>query len=189
MIHPSVWAFWWPRFLKVAHWFIETEEVRRADAIPVAVETKGQLEFPGPAGPFLLTAKADRVDRLSEGGLDIIDYKTGAAPAKKKLETGYFPQLPLEALIAAAGGFETLPPEAVTALSFWRLTGGDPAGEIKSHKGPFAEELAAAARAGLQDLIDAFDRPGTPYLCRPRPRPDFMGYGDYDHLARVQEWP
>ncbi len=75
------------------------------------------------------------------------------------------------------------------ALTFWRLSGGDPAGEIKPHQGAFVEELAAAAQEGLQNLINAFDRPETPYLCRPRPRPEYMGYGDYDHLARVEEWP
>ncbi len=189
MVRPTVWAFWWPRFLKVARWYVETEEVRRAEAIPIAVEVKGQLVVPAAAGPFVLTAKADRLDRLAAGGLEIIDYKTGAPPSGKKLETGYFPQLPLEALIAAAGGFEGVPADKVEALTFWRLSGGDPAGEIKPHQGAFVEELAAAAQEGLQNLINAFDRPETPYLCRPRPRPEYMGYGDYDHLARVEEWP
>ncbi len=82
--------------------------MRRAEAIPIAVEVKGQLVVPAAAGPFVLTAKADRLDRLAAGGLEIIDYKTGAPPSGKKLETGYFPQLPLEALIAAAGGFDVL---------------------------------------------------------------------------------
>jgi len=47
---------------------------------------------------------------------------------------------------------------------------------------------AAEALAGLKRRIVAFDDSDTPYLSRLRPafenRP-----GDYDHLARVKEWP
>ncbi|NQV21300.1 MAG: double-strand break repair protein AddB [Rhodospirillales bacterium] len=188
MARPSVWAFWWPRFITVARWFIENEEVRRADTVPAAVEIEGRLRLDCPGGPFVLTAKADRLDRVTDGGLEIIDYKTGAAPSARILRAGYAPQLPLEAAIAAAGGFDGIPPSPVSGFSYWRLTGGDPAGEVKLYDGATAAELAAAAREGLQNLVTAFDRLETPYLSRPRPRPEFMGYGDYDHLARVKEW-
>lgn len=188
MARPSVWAFWWPRFITVARWFIENEEVRRADSVPAAVEIEGRLRLDCPGGPFVLTAKADRLDRVTDGGLEIIDYKTGAAPSARILRAGYAPQLPLEAAIAAAGGFDGIPPSPVSGFSYWRLTGGDPAGEVKLYDGATAAELAAAAREGLQNLVTAFDRLETPYLSRPRPRPEFMGYGDYDHLARVKEW-
>jgi ATP-dependent helicase/nuclease subunit B len=187
MARPTVWAFWWPRFLKVARWFLETEEVRRAEFLPEAVEAEGRLELLGPAEPFVLTAKADRIDRDTNGDLEIIDYKTGAPPSSKTMKLGYAPQLPLEAAIAAAGGFEGLSSTTVRGFSYWRLSGGDPAGEIKFYGGAEAAALAAAARAGLENLIAAFDRPETPYLHRPRP--EYSGYGDYDHLARVKEWP
>jgi len=39
---------------------------------------------------------------------------------------------------------------------------------------------------GLVERIERYDNPRTPYLSRPRP--DFAGYGDYDHLARLKEW-
>ena len=48
-------------------------------------------------------------------------------------------------------------------------------------------EAAEAARAGLMDLIAAFDKPSTPY--RARPAPEYaLGYNDYEHLARIKEW-
>jgi ATP-dependent helicase/nuclease subunit B len=186
MARPTVWAFWWPRFLQVAHWFLEIEEVRRAEFLPAAVEVEGRLELPGPAGPFLLTAKADRIDKDTDGALEIIDYKTGAPPSPERIKLGYAPQLPLEAVIAAAGGFEGVSSTVVRGFSYWRLSGGEPAGKIKPYGGAEAAELAAAAREGLENLVAAFDRPETPYLHRPRP--EFSGYGEYDHLARVKEW-
>ncbi len=54
---------------------------------------------------FTLTARADRLDVAGDGGLAIIDYKTGTPPSPKEVRS-LSPQLPLEALIARAGGFE-----------------------------------------------------------------------------------
>ncbi|WP_404326024.1 PD-(D/E)XK nuclease family protein [Aerophototrophica crusticola] len=82
---PGVYAFWWPRFEKVADWFLALEEQRRAAKVmPLATEVKGQLVIDGPAGPFTLTAKADRLDRLPDGRLSILDYKTGTPPAPRR---------------------------------------------------------------------------------------------------------
>ncbi|MFP6745017.1 MAG: double-strand break repair protein AddB, partial [Alphaproteobacteria bacterium] len=60
---PGVRAFWWPRFGRIARWFIDMEHRRRGNLLSVTAEAKGQLEFDGPAGPFLLTGTADRIER------------------------------------------------------------------------------------------------------------------------------
>ncbi|HYC03356.1 MAG TPA: double-strand break repair protein AddB [Azospirillaceae bacterium] len=184
---PGVHAFWWPRFEKIAAWFIAQERERRAAGYaPLDTETTGTLEIQAPGGTFLLTAKADRIDRAADGGLVLIDYKTGEPPSTKQVELGFAPQLPLEAAIALAGGFPGISAERVAELSFWRLTGGEPAGEEKPVKGD-PGKLAEEARAGLEALVAAFDDPATPY--RSQPRPGWAPrYTDYAHLARVQEW-
>jgi ATP-dependent helicase/nuclease subunit B len=46
------------------------------------------------------------VELSDTGGLTLIDYKTGAAPAARDVRNGIAPQLPLSAAIAAAGGFD-----------------------------------------------------------------------------------
>jgi ATP-dependent helicase/nuclease subunit B len=74
----------------------------------------------------------------------------------------------------------------VAEIAFWRLSGGDPAGEERPVKGDVAT-LSADARAGLEELIRAFDDPATPYRSCPRPSMA-PRYTDYAHLARVQEW-
>jgi len=184
---PGVYAFWWPRFQQIAEWFLAQERERRAAGmVPLATEVTGTLTLDAPAGPFVLTAKADRIDRLPDGGLAIIDYKTGEPPSSRHIELGFSPQLPLEAAIAAAGGFGGVPGSPVGELAFWRLTGGEPAGEVKTVKGdPTA--LAERAQDGLSDLVAAFDDPATPY--RSQPRPGWAPrYSDYLHLARVAEW-
>ena len=184
---PAVRAFWWPRFLRIAEWFLATERARRATEIAAPEsEIRGRIEIAGPAGAFTLTAKADRVDRLAGGGYTIIDYKTGAPPGQKLVELGFAPQLPLEAVILADGGFEGIAAGVAETLAYWRLSGGEPAGEIKPVKAD-ARELADAARAGLMRLVTAFDDAKTPYHATPRPDHP-APFNDFEHLARTLEW-
>jgi ATP-dependent helicase/nuclease subunit B len=183
---PAVWAFWWPRFERIASWFVGVEAARRAGIAASFTERRGTLDLAGPRGAFQLTAKADRIDRAKDGGLVLIDYKTGQVPSDKHVALGFSPQLPLEAAIAAAGGFAEVPAAPAAALAYWRLSGGDPAGEIREIKAD-AATLAEQARDGLERLVAAFDDPATPYAARPRP--DYgPRFSDYDHLARLLEW-
>jgi ATP-dependent helicase/nuclease subunit B len=77
----------------------------------------------------------------------------------------------------------------VAELAFWRLSGGDPAGEAKTYvtTADGLAVLAADAIEGLRRLIAAYDDPTTPYLAQPRPD-KAPRYTDYDHLARIDEW-
>ena len=186
LARPEVWAFWWPRFERIARWFVATERARRPAIRPLATEVAGRMEFDGRVGPFILTAKADRIDRLPDGRLAIIDYKTGTVPTASDIALGFAPQLLLEAALAESGGFDGIGAARVADLAFWRLSGGDPAGEEKAVKGE-ASELARQAHGGLEALIWAFDDPDTPYRSRPRPR-HAPRFDDYAHLARVAEW-
>ena len=181
---PGMWAFWWPRFVRIAEWVVATERDRRARWRTVATEASGKTAIAG-AQPFLLTARADRLD-AGPGGLTIIDYKTGTVPLTKDIELGLAPQLALEAVIAERGGFENVSRETVAALAFWRLTGGDPAGEEKT-AGKDLRALIDAAADGIEALVRAFDDPATPYLSQPWPA-KAPRYTDYGHLARVKEW-
>ncbi len=182
---PGVWAFWWPRFLRVAAWFVEQEVVRRPLLAESFAETSGRLDF---AASRVRSRSAPRPIASTgspPAASPLIDYKTGGTPSPKEVGLGYAPQLPLEAAMAEVGGFNDIPAAAIEELAFWKLSGGDPAGVEIALDDPAA--LAAAARAGLEALIRAFDDPTTPY--RSRPQPAFgPRYSDYIHLARVQEW-
>ena len=184
---PSVRAFWRPRFARVADWFLEEERKRRAAGIESRVEIDGKWKFDAPGGPFILTARADRIDLRPGGGVDIVDYKTGAPPSEREILAGYAPQLPLEGAILMHGGFAGLPAAPPESLAHWRLSGGDPAGEIKAPRKTSAAELAEEAEKGLRALVALYDDEETPYPSRPAPR-HAPRYSDYEHLARVGEW-
>lgn len=183
---PGVRAFWWPRFLRVVDWFVDHEMEHRETHTVLVTEAEGERTLPGPAGPFKLTAKADRIDSLADGRLAIIDYKTGVVPKGTEIKLGISPQLPLEAIIASEGGFANVPAQPVAELAYWKLSGGRVRAEIHALKGD-AMAAANTALEGLVRLIAEFDNPGTPYRARPRPAAA-PRFSDYDHLARVKEW-
>jgi len=185
----SVREFWWPRFERVASWLTAFERERRAGIAQSFSEIEGTLVLPAKAGPFTLSGKADRIDRLTDGSLAILDYKTGSLPQTGEIKSGYAPQLSLEAAIAQAGGFPGVAAAAVSALLYWRLSGGEPAGEEKPAAANAADVAALAAKAlrGLEGLVARFDDPRTPYLSQPQPE-KAPRYSDYVHLARVKEW-
>jgi len=186
---PDIRTFWWPRFARIAAWFVDTEARQRAAGRrAILTEQKGQVTLDAPAGPFVLSGVADRIDRGIEG-LVVVDYKTGVVPSNEQILAGHQPQLPLEAMMIRDGGFPEVPKGVpVAGLEHWRLSGAATAGEIRPVK-PAEGDIAALAekaREGLATLIARFDLPETPYLSQPRglaPR-----FSDYAHLARVKEW-
>ncbi len=183
---PGFWDFWWPRFQRLADWFIDDESKGRQEARPVAVEISGLIKFSGPGGDFTLTARADRIDRFHDGRYAIIDYKSGTNFPVSKILSAEAPQLVLEALILQGGGFADLPAGSAARLGYKILTGGNPAGETRAAESGI-ETAVEEARMGLESLIRAFDDPQTPYYSVPDPD-HAPRFNDYDHLARIQEW-
>jgi ATP-dependent helicase/nuclease subunit B len=185
--NPRVAAFWLPRFERFAHWFAATEPARRAGTTRIVAEVDGKLAVKGPAGPFTLTARADRID-IKGRGILITDYKTGSAPKPKHVAEGLRPQLPLEAAIAfGEAGFTGVPHLPVTELRYISATGSEPPGDQLSAAKGDIEVLANAALASLAQLIARFDDAATPYRALRRARFDYR-YDAYEHLARVAEW-
>jgi ATP-dependent helicase/nuclease subunit B len=185
--NPRIAAFWAERLERFGAWFAATEAARRTGIGRTVAEASGKLVLTGPAGPFMLTARADRID-LGQSGLVITDYKSGQTLdglAKRAVE-GEAPQLPLEAAIAAAGGFAEVPAQAVALLRYISTSGGEPPGQevvLDADAGALAE----AAHLGLTRLIAEFDRESTPYRAVRRARFRY-DYDAYAHLARVAEW-
>ncbi len=189
-IPQEVEAFWWPRFEKIAGQFIRQERDWREEASPYLTETSGRWQFETAGGPFVLTGKADRIDKMRDGSYAIIDYKSGFTPENGAVKAGLSPQLPLEALMLEQGGFEKIPAGKVSALVYWKVTGGGQKPVEKKAVTPkdySVAQMVTDAESGLKALVAQFDDPLTPYLSQPRAdaRPAFS---DYEHLARIKEW-
>jgi len=187
--HPQIGTFWQPRFERFTKWFAETEPARRGELKECHTELSGRLKVKAPAGPFFLTARADRIDEAKDGNFHIYDYKTGTVPSPAKVKALFSPQLPLEAAIQQEAGFEGLEKGDVTALTYIAAKGGSPAGVETTIGGDQLGELIEQSLKQLESLVAKFDKEDTPY--KALRRHDFKGqyeYDDYAHLARVQEW-
>jgi len=174
---------------EAAAWVADLEARRRAGGATIEVEKTGTYSFDLPGGPFTIKAKTDRIEVTPSGFGHILDYKTGKAPSKKMVESGFSPQLTLTAGILAHGTFDGLPKLIPGELTYIEVTGRKPAGreEVRAaaHEGAEKAELALI---GLYKLLNRYDKPGTPYLSRTAPQFVKAYAGDYDHLARVFEW-
>lgn len=187
---PDVRAIWWPRFEKIAHWFIGWERQRRAGLKRTLTERKGLLEWQTiEHRDFTLSGRADRLDEFADGRFAVVDYKTGVIPTAKQLQSGISPQLPLEAAMLAAGCFKDAAGESSHYL-YVQLTGRGEGGSQEDIvlKDTDAAKVAQESLRQLKAMIDGFENEASPY--RPGTHPKFRRRpnGDYDHLARFAEW-
>ena len=185
--HPSVAAFWTPRFIRFAEWFCQTEPARQQGVGKILTETKGLLKIDMPFGPFTLTARADRLDVCEDGSVRVYDYKSGGFPNDRDVVRLKSPQLPLEAAIILHNGFAGIRSSDISKLAYISASGGEPAGLENVVKHDDIPGLAQDALLRLKALIAKFDKPDTPYAALRRQQFDYR-YDDYAHLARVKEW-
>jgi len=188
-LRPALAALYRPRLARIAAFIDRLERERRTFGATRAVfaEVKAEWWIPGlPGGAFTLVGRADRIE-LRDGGLAVLDYKTGATPTAQEVERGSEPQLTLEAALARSGAFPGVPPLPPVELAYWRLSGSRPAGETRAVCQGREADAADAAWAGLLRRLHAFDDEHTPYLSRPHPRLPWKR-SDYAVLARIDEW-
>lgn len=186
--YPDITSFWWPRFVRIAHWLTDQEQVTRAGLRRVVAEINGWIELQIAEKAFQLSCRADRIDLLKDGTARIVDYKTGSVPSAEQVKIGLAPQLTLQAAILEGGGFETLGPLTASDLVYVKLGGGEPAGDVKQLKlDPDVMTVAHAHLGGLKTLLTQYSQPSQAYLPRAMVEKEDEAR-DYDHLSRYREW-
>ena len=172
---------------QAASWVVGFERRRRQGA-RLLVEQKGELTIQTGAGPFTVTARADRIE-VRGGVADVLDFKTGALPSRKQVVSGFAPQLTLTAAILEGGGFAEAGPARPGDLLYVQITGRNAQKEpVAVADAADSPALAEAALAGLVRRAARFASADTPYLSWAAPQFMHERGGDYDHLARVWEW-
>jgi len=181
----DVEATWWPRFSVLAKSYLKFE----ANLSPRQkfAEIRAQSIEVGKTG-VTLSARADRIDRISDTMADILDFKTGSTPSKKQARTLLAPQLALEGALLMRGAFADCGALTPNELSYVRLkAAGIVEYENILDKSTSASALSQQAWERLEELITYYKNPYQGYLSRALP-PMTRYKGDYDHLARVLEW-
>jgi ATP-dependent helicase/nuclease subunit B len=183
-IHPMLRALWAPRLLEAIDWIAELERTNRTQGRrPLKAEITGEAPLQGIA----VHGRVDRIDRLPDGGLAIVDYKTGKPPSKKAIEAGFALQLGLLGLIGRAGGFEDVrgEPEVFEYWSLIRDRGGF--GKcVRADKDMEAGEFLDRAFRSFAEAAAKWLTGTEPFTAKLNPA--YAPYGDYDQLMRLEEW-
>ena len=189
--HPLMRALWRPRLMRALEW-VEHQIAIHPERVPAVVEKWGEMEVRG----VKVFGKADRIDRLPDGKLAVVDYKTGAPPSGKQVAQGYALQLGTLGLMAERGAFENLWGEAAR-FEYWSLGASKsseagfgyvatPVLEGNKRSGIALEEFLPKAEVYLNDALDRWILGTEPFTARLNP--DAPGYSTYDQLMRLDEW-
>jgi ATP-dependent helicase/nuclease subunit B len=182
-IHPMLRALWAPRLLEAIDWIAELERANQdAGRKPLKAEATGEAALAG----IQVHGRVDRIDRLPDGGLAIIDYKTGKPPSKKAIEAGFALQLGLLGLIGRAGGFEGVSGDP-KAFEYWSLVRDrDRFGKCVRADKDMAGDFLDLAYHTFADAAQKWLTGTEPFTAKLNPA--YAPYGDYDQLMRLEEW-
>ena len=188
--HPFTRALWQPRLKAAIAWVGETVAAQAATGrTVVSAEGKGEIALYGVA----LRGRYDRIDREVDGGLAIVDYKTGKAPSATAVREGFSQQLGLLGLIAERGGFPDAAGEA-RAFEYWSLAKGRSGfGELTSPCDPGGKggkiinaDFVGVAAANFKAAVELWLTGDAPFTAKKVP--EYAPYADYDQLMRLDEW-
>ena len=185
--HPLMRALWQPRLLEAIAFIAEqVEKNREAGRRPLAAEAEGSCEVAG----VKLRGVADRIDRCADGGLAIVDYKTGKPPSTKAVAEGFSLQLGLLGLIAEHGGFEGIE-GAASCFEYWSLARkagklGYVASPVGGRSGLDAADFTTVAARNFIAAAAKWLTGTEPFTAKLHP--EYAPYGEYDQLMRLDEW-
>ncbi len=191
--HPLLKALWQPRLLKALEWVAAEVAAQSLSGRTILFgEQRGTIS----RGGIELYGTPDRVDRLADGSLAIVDYKSGATASVSQVKAGFSLQLGLLGLIAEGGGFKQVPERAqIGGFEYWKLS--------KDSKGNFGYRRSLTEGGGRRQFIpvaeflplvaDFFDDAVGRWLTgnepfTARPHSDAPVFADYDQLMRLEEW-
>ena len=187
-VHPLVRTLWQPRLVEAVEWMAgRIAEMRDERREPLRAEAEGTVSI----GGVELTGKADRIDRLADGRLAIVDYKSGKAPSAKSVTAGFSMQLGLLAAIAESGGFGD-PQGQVGAFEYWSMA-RNPYGGFGAVTSPVGKTGQIAKEDFVANAMEIFAKASARWLTGDEPftaklHPEFASYKDYDQLMRRDEW-
>lgn len=182
----EVKAVWRPRFNNVASDFLEYEKSSREHIKESHCEVSVSEGMKIGASDFYITGRADRINLLKDGTLQVIDYKTGSTLSVKEVKT-LSPQLSLEGLLAQKGRFENIKAASVSSLNYIQLKEGNFADKDMTAKDA-ASDIIEKVEKNLIEHVAAYENEEQGYISRYAPKFEQNKSGDYDHLARVREW-
>lgn len=174
---PAARALWLARLARAADFFLNVDG--RDGGTPVVLERAGGVTLP--TLNFRLSGTPDRIDRLPDGRLHILDYKTGTPPTQA-MQKAFDKQLLLAAAMVEQDAFPGLEGSEVAKITYVGL-GSSP----KVEETEITPQITAEVWEGLHALIGHYSHRAAGYTARRAVQKERFE-GDYDHLSRFGEW-
>jgi ATP-dependent helicase/nuclease subunit B len=187
--HAVMKALWEPRLIEALEWVArQMHALQQEGRKPIAAEIDGNTDIAG----VTLKGKVDRIDRIADGSLAIVDYKTGSPPSAAQVEAGYSMQLGLLGLIAERHGFSDIDGVPLS-FEYWSLgrspregTLGYFTSPVGKKDGTAAEDFTTLSARVLTEAIEKWLTGSEPFTAKLVS--DYAPYADYDQLMRLDEW-
>jgi len=194
-VHPLFKGLWQPRLLAAFERFEEwIDEAASEGRQIITTEASGAMMVEG----IKVRGRADRIDRMPDGSLAIVDYKTGGPPSAFQAEKGFALQMGLLGLIARDGSFEA--DQMITGdtskFEYWSLSRSKKDSEFgytdeplkvgAKKKGLTPDQFLPAHEEFLSKAVSRFILGTDPFTAKENP--DYPGYSDFDQLMRLEEW-
>jgi ATP-dependent helicase/nuclease subunit B len=167
---------WMTKILSIAPEFIKFEKSRRQEIASVHCEIKGTLQLNIKGKKIDILAIADRIEVGKDGNVYIMDYKTGAIPTRTDVLSGLSPQLIVESIILAEGGFN-IPSIHVKKIIYVKINSNKP--YLKMTEIDLSTDEIKRHKNGLISLFEHYITTNTYPI-----EPCQMKYDDYTHFAR-----
>ncbi len=167
---------WQTKIMAIAPELTEFEKTRRQNISSIHCEIKGELQLNIMDKKITIIAIADRIEIGKDGSAYIMDYKTGAVPSKKDVLSGLSPQLIIESIILAEGGFD-LPSNMIEQIIYVKINSNKP--YIKTTEIKLSKEDLIKHKQGLISLLEHYVSTNQYPI-----EPCQMKYDDYTHVAR-----
>ncbi|AHB09557.1 double-strand break repair protein AddB [Zymomonas mobilis] len=183
-------TLWLPRLLQAIDWIEDEVQKNAAEGRTILdVEREGRSQING----IELFGFVDRIDRMGDGSLAIVDYKTGTPPSAAAVRHGDMLQLALLGLLIEHNGIKDIKGQ-VSAFEYWSM-----AQDLKKKTAGYSRSVLGSGKNALlpEDFLnmaeERFIRVTNDYLHNQtpftaRPHRGKKLYDDYVQLMRFDEW-
>jgi ATP-dependent helicase/nuclease subunit B len=188
--HPLLRALWVPRLREAVEWIAGQVAAQMAGGRSIlGVEGEGKIQLAG----VELRGKFDRIDRMENGELAVVDYKTGQPPSTRAVRDGFSLQLGLLGIMAERRAFEGIAGTA-TAFEYWSLAKkGDSFGYVATPVDPAGKFNRVPTDRFVELALHHFTEAAGKWLTGGEPftaklKPEYAPFAEYDQLMRRDEW-
>jgi ATP-dependent helicase/nuclease subunit B len=166
------------RILLIGENFSDLDKNSRAEAVKIEAENSYECKLDG--YDVVLRVQIDRLEFLSDGSANIVDYKTGTPPSKANMRCGKELQLPFTAFVIQQNKIKP------NKIDIWGIKSNDISRVILDNKEKdeiTLDEVVKNMEKFVLAIMEKFLKEDGKFIAT-----TLNKYSIYEHLSRTEEW-